>query len=808
MTTSTDHRQSESKKGSNFEFLKKSFKLKNQFKDNFNVIEFVKAIEEAKATQFFISETELHETRIFLSDNKANSTLKDEINQGEIKTQKYKDLIELWVTRLVTSKKTNINELDEEKDAAQSLNFKKYFNDDNSAKDLSHELYKAYLFYEFAHAYYFYYRDIDLNYESRLTCDLTRSEGAPISALAPAIICHIPPPGTEHSLPHPTQNSLVDDFKMFFSTHTDNQKLNDRDKDERDKTESFIVQAATASGAFAGLLLGYALHKFCKWLNLYPSRQPLDPLHRTTKTFAAVAQNLGLGISMMLLPGDLHKIPAAILSSLFAFGGVFIAVIGNLFFPKIFNNFVEKLETYCHVNHEGLSKYGKTALVWGTCPGILAGLILHTYGISFSFWNFGALKIGSAIALGGVFGGVSIFVLVMIAVPIVNWIRKNKHRQDQRPESDDFRNNYARAGISIAAAFSAILVTLGAIAFPLYGLTLPYVAMAGVFVGAVISILPKLNNQRIYNIKLIIGCALAGALLTLIGAFFLSNIFITAGAIVTIGIGSAIGGTLGGPFFTLLGPKISKYLETYFDVKTKDSDNNWDFTVRSFINLFGSLGICAGFVIAISSGAMAAGATVGASLVGAAFLWPTVLNFLFQGIGAIVGLNLSPEISKENQKSEMTMTQRISVGLGQGNTIGGIGGLVFGFMIAGPWGAVVGFGFGNSFLGFVVGVARGIPQKYYDDLKLRWSGLLIQIGIRSNDDVRTHDKVNNMQGTNARLAPILGQNKPPETTPTSPDEVKKTSNHSPTLQPLPKNQPIEMQSLPQQQILSNGNAPR
>lgn len=513
---------------------------------------------------------------------------------------------------------------------------------------------------------------------------------------------------------------------------------------------NFALQAGTAGSGFASFFLGLGLSKLFK--RFFPDQQGVNPVYRTAKTLASLGQAIGTLIGS-LVPTQLgQKIAVGILAPLFSFVfGLATPIVwlvkkqfkqpfihpkkqpteptdlqkkgNNKYKPesyliannKLFyvqsdkslleielkesddenpgqykNNEIGKaLKAYLSTsspkkikkegrklleladeerslfktNHEGWSKYLKTALVLGTSIGVIVGIILTLTTPLF-------VSVGAATAIAGAIGGIASVVITAIAVPLINKIRKSGATTTGPLNKDAFRNNYPRAGITVGSALGAILgFILGTFVFPGVG------SMTGLALGA------------------------------------------------------AIGSIVGGATLTLLGEKISNYVNTNWrSGLNKETDNSWDYAIRTTAFLFGFLGTLIG-VLAMPAAGVGAAAFMGVAFVGAA-LGSAIGSLMGALIGLIV-VKVSRLCSVENGKlvekkaDELPWSQRVCVGAMKGSLLGTGIGFLIGLLIGGPAGAITGAIIGNSIGGFAGGCISALDDS--SSLQV-WKNLFAKIG--------------------------------------------------------------------------------
>jgi hypothetical protein len=206
---------------------------------------------------------------------------------------------------------------------------------------------------------------------------------------------------------------------------------------------------------------------------------------RRGKAGVFFGNNLGQGIAdvisqafFFLMPNWLRMLLRTALGGLF---GVICGLGAILFFhPESGRNSI------FHMGRDGWSRYAKVGMVLGNFIGAAVGVFLTVSG-----------GLTAGMLMGMAFGGVIGFVLVAIAVPLVNFIlKKNKapapaptptNPSDVKPQPHLYRTNYIRTGILAGAALGIIIAfTIGYFVAPLALLTFVTVGAAiGATAGAI-----------------------------------------------------------------------------------------------------------------------------------------------------------------------------------------------------------------------------------------------------------------------------------------------------------------------------------
>ncbi len=273
----------------------------------------------------------------------------------------------------------------------------------------------------------------------------------------------------------------------------------------------------------------------------YSGKTSTNPLYRAVKTLSTVGARCGAMLSILVGSDNpnIKRILSFILSDIFC---VVFGLFGVGYFlvrDKILKIPPNTKHEYAVTGLEGWSKYGKTALTFGTAIGQgIGGLIV---GITHKAGSAAAMVSSFSISFWGGVVGVGSFVLSIIAVPLINWI-SSKFTRDGKGiltsnNKNKYRNNYTRLGITFGAAL-------------------------GVLLGFVI------GNWCF-------------------GLIMAATIF------------SGLGAVVGGVLFSIYGHKLHKMMHPLPPGKTEkdeDIENSWDYVSRCTASVFGYVGaavVCA-----------------------------------------------------------------------------------------------------------------------------------------------------------------------------------------------------------------------
>lgn len=453
------------------------------------------------------------------------------------------------------------------------------------------------------------------------------------------------------------------------------------------------MQAGTAAGGIAGLMIALLIRLMGR--RYYPYEKEQDPLYRTFKTLASVGQSVGNVLGSFIKISLVRKVAISFFGALFslAFGLIALPIVyfrerekikkekeaeikakekevreakeakeahdieaneaaikkthrrgipeqPNQNIPPEFKNQVSISRVQSQNPIQSQKKPPKSIYQVGFEEGWSKyGKTGQIYGISLGMSiaglcfllgkHFAALNAAASVAVGGAIGGVAGFVLTVIAVPVVNKLFSNKWVVEDRKDKEKFRNNYIRAGLAMGASLGSV---------------------AGFLIGTLL--------------------------------------FPGLGSMLGMTIGGAIGGLVGGIAIGKFGERISRWFHG-----DKESDNSWDYAVRTADYTFGLLGAAIGFFVPIPGGVV-----IGAAL-------GTAIGKV---VGAVVGMitvKLARKYHPDEHKAEhLPWTQRVANGTTIGMIIGaGIGALI-GFFVGGPFGLIAGVIVGGSIAGFCGGV--------------------------------------------------------------------------------------------------------
>jgi|GEM_PF-3695372 len=211
------------------------------------------------------------------------------------------------------------------------------------------------------------------------------------------------------------------------------------------------IKLSSNIAAFICWILGeQIIHRVCVYFNLYTKPNSKNPLYRNLKTLSSLGLALGTILASLMTSLSNKKLSISIYSMLMG------SVIGLFaFIIQQFNGTQDEANIDAQVGTEGWSKYTKTALVLGASIGqLLGGIISSIQGCDTTI----CLR---NITLYGAIASVVSFFSVLIFVPLINYLTRNKNNKMRgilvTDDRDIFNNNYVRSGLTIGVAIGTIL---------------------------------------------------------------------------------------------------------------------------------------------------------------------------------------------------------------------------------------------------------------------------------------------------------------------------------------------------------------
>ena len=369
------------------------------------------------------------------------------------------------------------------------------------------------------------------------------------------------------------------------------------------------IKLSNSIAIFICWIIGeHIIHPTCVYFNLYTKPHSKNPLYRNLKTLSSLGSALGMLLASLISSWFKRKLSLSLYSLLM---GSMIALYAFIIRP--FNGSENN-----QVGTEGWSKYAKTALVFGSSIGQFLGGVVSYINKCDPSTSVNNITFYSTIT------SVMSFCIVMLFVPLVNYLTRNKKQIKTKglfitEDRDVFNNNYVRSGITLGVAIGTIL---------------------GAFLGPIIL------------------SGLSAAVAIAIGGSAFSIIF-------GIGLGA-------------YGHKLSLYFEKFWRV-SHNTDNSWSYATRSTSYYFSCFSIILVYALCpiatLNFSLLIASAT--ASLIG----WFTGLFIIW------LSRKIEPDETKTIAIT-LPWTQRLSTGTTRGTIIGAIAGLAIGFLAIGPFGLI------------------------------------------------------------------------------------------------------------------------
>jgi hypothetical protein len=352
------------------------------------------------------------------------------------------------------------------------------------------------------------------------------------------------------------------------------------------------------------------IHRICVYFNLYTKPNSKNPLYRNLKTLSSLGASLGIIIASLSTSLANQKLSIPLYSMLMgSIIGLFAFIIQHVAGDE--SSFHDEAQ----LGTEGWSKYAKTALVLGSSLGqLLGGIISYTQN-SDAITTMGNITLYSAIA------SVVSFFAVMIGVPLINHLTRNKNEPKASgilvtDDRDIFNNNYVRSGLTLGVALGTIL---------------------GAFLGPV----------------LISGLSIE----------------------VAIAIGASACSIICGVGLGFYGQNLTVYFEKCWGI-SRSTENSWSYAARSTSYFCSYLGIAVAY--ALCPGAALMQSTVIGSAIASLIGWFSGLFITW------LARQIEPDETRMKAVT-LPWTQRISSGTTKGAIIGAVAGLAISFLVGGPF---------------------------------------------------------------------------------------------------------------------------
>ena len=218
---------------------------------------------------------------------------------------------------------------------------------------------------------------------------------------------------------------------------------------------SLILVSNTIANFIAWIAGEQIIHRLCIYFNLYVKTKSKNPLFRNFKTLASLGAALGIILATLKVSSTDLKLRITI-SSAYASFILGLSAFAFRWYRQLLPVRPEnKKNINAQVGIEGWSKYAKLALVIGTSIGqIIGGYISYVADCD-------AITSWKNITLYGAVAATISFFSIVILVPVVNYLTRDKHETARgiliNNNSDVFNTNYVRSGMILGLAIGTIL---------------------------------------------------------------------------------------------------------------------------------------------------------------------------------------------------------------------------------------------------------------------------------------------------------------------------------------------------------------